>query len=172
LSSSHVIGPYRTLAQDVSFGIDQLVEIGIRALSSAVNDTFTALTCIDWIGDSLCKVTGRWQPTRIYADASGEVRVITTEISYERLVQRSFEKVRQAGRGMPAVLIRQLDALAKIMERTTTDEQRAVLLGQAEMIERSSSESVPEASDRADVRRRYEAVLSTRAAVTEGQASR
>jgi len=167
LSDSHVIGPYRTLAQDVSFGIDQLVEIGIRALSSAVNDTFTALTCIDWIGDSLCKVTGRWQPTRIYADASGEVRVIATEISYERLVQRSFEKVRQAGRGMPAVLIRQLDALDKIMERTTTDEQRAVLLDQAAMIERSSAESVPEASDRADVRRRYEAVLSTRAAVIE-----
>ena len=123
LSSSHVIGPYRTLAQDVSFGIDQLVEIGIRALSAAVNDTFTALTCIDWIGDSLCKVTGRWQPTRIYADADGAVRVITTEISYERLVQRSFEKVRQAGRGMPAVLIRQLDALEKIMERTTTEDR-------------------------------------------------
>jgi uncharacterized membrane protein len=168
LSSSHVIGPYRTLAQDVSFGIDQLVEIGIRALSSAVNDTFTALTCIDWIGDSLCKVTGRWQPTRIYADASGEVRVIATEISYERLVQRSFEKIRQAGRGMPAVLIRQLDSLAKIMERTTTEDQRAVLLGQAAMIERSSQESVPEAADRADVRRRYDAVLSTRAAPIEG----
>jgi uncharacterized membrane protein len=168
LSSSHVIGPYRTLAQDVSFGIDQLVEIGIRALSSAVNDTFTALTCIDWIGDSLCKVTGRWQPTRIYTDADGAVRIITTEISYERLVQRSFEKVRQAGRGMPAVLIRQLDAVEKIMERTTTDDQRAVLLGQAEMIERSSAESVPEPADRADVRRRYEAVLSTRAALIAG----
>jgi uncharacterized membrane protein len=167
LARSHVVGPYRTLAQDVSFGIDQLVEIGIRALSSAVNDTFTALTCIDWIGDSLCKVTGRWEPTRIYADDRGEIRVITTEISYERLVQRSFEKVRQAGRGMPAVLIRQLDALAKIMERTTTDEQRAVLLDQATMIERSSSESVPEESDRADVRRRYEAVLRTRAALIE-----
>jgi len=169
LSSSHVIGPYRTLAQDVSFGIDQLVEIGIRALSAAVNDTFTALTCIDWIGDSLCKVTGRWQPTRVYADASGEVRVITTEISYERLVQRSFEKIRQAGRGMPAVLIRQLDALAKIMERTTTDDQRAVLLDQAAMIERSNAESVPEPTDRADVLRRYEAVLSTRAALIEGE---
>ena len=79
-------------------------------------------------------MTGRWQPTRIYTDADGAVRIIATEISYERLVQRSFEKVRQAGRGMPAVLIRQLDALEKIMERTTTDDQRAVLLGQAEMI--------------------------------------
>ncbi len=53
LARAHVTGPYRTLAQDVSFGVDQLVEIAIRALSPAVNDTFTALTCIDWIGDSL-----------------------------------------------------------------------------------------------------------------------
>jgi len=34
-------GPYRTLAQDVSFGIDQLVEIGDPGASTAVNDTFT-----------------------------------------------------------------------------------------------------------------------------------
>ncbi len=112
LSRAHVTGPYRTLAQDVAFGVDQLVEIAIRALSPAVNDTFTALTCIDWIGDSLCKVTGRWHPTRVYRDAAGVVRLLTTEITYERLVQRAFEKIRQSGRGMPAVMIRQLDALA------------------------------------------------------------
>jgi len=35
LSRAHVTGPYRTLAQDVSFGVDQLVEIAIRALSPA-----------------------------------------------------------------------------------------------------------------------------------------
>src|SRR5580693_8893664 len=117
LARAHVTGPYRTLAQDVSFGVDQPVEICIRALSPAVNDTFTALTCIDWIGDSLCKVTGRWQPTRVYRDPAGTVRVIATQVTYQRLVQRSFEKVRQSGRGMPAVMIRQLNALAKIMER-------------------------------------------------------
>ena len=57
LGRAHVTGPYRTLTQDLSFGVDQLVEIAIRALSAAVNDTFTALTCIDWLGDSLCKIT-------------------------------------------------------------------------------------------------------------------
>jgi uncharacterized membrane protein len=91
------------------------------------------------------------------------VRVITTETSYERLVQRSFEKIRQAGRAMPAVMIRQLDALVKIMERTTTGSERQVLLDQAAMIERSNIASVPEERDRADVRRRYEAVLAAHA---------
>ncbi len=160
LARAHVSGPYRTLAQDVSFGVDQLVEICIRALSPAVNDTFTALTCIDWIGDSLCKITGRWQPTRVYRDSAGVVRVITTETTWERLVERAFEKVRQAGAGMPAVMIRQLNALAKIMERTTTTEDRQVLLDQAAMIERLSEATVAEELDRADVSSAYQGVLA------------
>ena len=64
LRVAHVTGSSRTLAQDLAFAIDQLVEIAIRALSPAVNDTFTALTCIDWLGESLCKVTTRWRPLR------------------------------------------------------------------------------------------------------------
>jgi uncharacterized membrane protein len=163
LARAHVTGPYRTLAQDVSFGLDQLVEIAIRALSSAVNDTFTALTCIDWIGDSLYKVTGRWQPTRVYRDSDGVVRVIITETTWERLVQRAFEKVRQAAAGMPAVMIRQLSALGKIMERTTNARDRQVLLDQADMIERLSAATVAEPSDRADITRAYEQVLAVSA---------
>jgi len=165
LARAHVTGPYRTLAQDVAFGLDQLVEICIRALSPAVNDTFTALTCIDWIGDSLCKVTGRWQPTRIYRDGAGTVRVIASQITYERLVQRAFEKVRQAGRGMPAVMIRELDALTKIMERAAAPDDREVLLDQAAMIERLSQGTVDEESDRADVSRAYQRVLDAQAAI-------
>jgi uncharacterized membrane protein len=169
LAGAHVTGPYRTLAQDVSFGMDQLVEICIRALSAAVNDTFTALTCIDWIGDSLYKVTGRWQPTRVYRDGEGVVRVIATETTYARLVSRGFEKVRQAGRGMPAVLIRQLDALARIMERTTASEDRQLLLDQAAMIQRLSEASVDEPCDREDVDRAYRAVLAAHAAALAAQ---
>jgi uncharacterized membrane protein len=171
LARAHVTGPYRTLAQDVSFGLDQLVEICIRALSAAVNDTFTALTCIDWIGDSLCKVTGRWQPTRVYRDGPGAVRLIATQTTYERLVQRAFEKVRQAGRGMPAVMIRQLDALAKIMERATAPGDGQVLLDQAAMIDRLSAATVDEESDRADVRRAYQRVLDVHAGVQAARAA-
>jgi uncharacterized membrane protein len=160
LAAAHVTGPYRTLAQDVSFGVDQLVEICIRALSSAVNDTFTALTCIDWIGDSLCKVAGRWQPTRVYRDGTGTVRVITTEATWERLVQRASDKVRQSSAGMPAVMIRQLGALAKVVERTPAGRERQVLLDQADMIERLSAATVGEPADRADISRAYALVVT------------
>ena len=71
LARAHITGPYRTLTQDVSFGIDQLVEIAIRALSPAVNDTFTAITCVDWLGDSLCTIARRWHPARVHRDDAG-----------------------------------------------------------------------------------------------------
>ena len=164
LARSHVTGPYRTLVQDVSFGLDQLVEIALRALSPAVNDTFTAMTCIDWIGDSLWKVTGNWQPTHAFCGAAGTVRVITIEPTYERLVERSFEKIRQACRGMPAIMIRQLDALTKITECAVRPDQRSLLLHQAAMIERLATASVAEDSDLADVRAAYQAVLDADAA--------
>jgi uncharacterized membrane protein len=158
LARAHITGPYRTLTQDVSFGIDQLVEIAIRALSPAVNDTFTAMTCVDWLGDSLCKIVKRWHPVRVHRDGQGFIRVIAAQPSYERLVQRSFEKIRQASMGMPAIMIRQLDAIAKIMIETTGPAQRRVLLDQAAMIQRASERTVGEEADRADVRRNFEAV--------------
>jgi uncharacterized membrane protein len=161
LARAHITGPNRTLTQDISFGIDQLVEIGIRALSPAVNDTFTAMTCIDWLGDALCQIAARWRPARLHRDRAGFIRVITAEPSHERLVQRAFEKIRQASDGMPAVLIRQLDAITKIIEETPEPAQRQVLLDQAAMILAVSERSVPEPADRADVRRRYDEVLAT-----------
>jgi uncharacterized membrane protein len=167
LRRAHITGPNRTLAQDLAFAVDQLVEIAIRALSPAVNDTFTALTCIDWLGESLCKVTTRWRPIRVHRDGQGYVRVITAHVSYTRLVERAFEKIRQAGRGMPAVLIRQLEALTKIMDHTTSAEQRELLLKQAAMIQRAGEESVPEAADRADVKREHDEVVLAAARMAE-----
>ncbi len=69
LGGAHATGPHRTLTQDLSFAVDQLVEIAIRALSPAVNDTFTALACIDWLGDGLCKIAERWHPVSVHRDA-------------------------------------------------------------------------------------------------------
>jgi uncharacterized membrane protein len=160
LGGAHATGPHRTLTQDLSFAVDQLVEIAIRALSPAVNDTFTAIACIDWLGDGLSKIADRWRPAAVHRDAAGRVRVITVTVTFRRLVERAHDKIRQASRGMPAVMIRQLDGLAKVMSHTSSSEQRELLLEQAAMILRASEESVPEEADRADVRRGYEALVS------------
>ncbi len=162
LERAHATGAHRTLAQDLTFAIDQLVEIAIRALSPAVNDTFTALTCIDWLGDGLCKVSAQWNPDRVHRDAGGRIRAIAAEALYSRFVDRAFDKIRQAGRGMPAVMIRQLDAISKIVVYAATDEHRAVLRHQADMIWRSTCEWVTEPDDRADVQRSYDAVIEAK----------
>jgi uncharacterized membrane protein len=167
LERVHITGPLRTLSQDIAFGIDQLVEIAIRALSPAVNDTFTALTCIDWLGDSLCKIAVDWYPHVFHRDGNGEIRLITAPVSYERLVQRSFEKIREAASGMPAVLIRQLDALHKVMAVAPADRSQ-VLLDQADMIQRLNLRSIPEPADQADVTVRYEALLKLHAGKAAG----
>ena len=167
LKRAQVTGPVRTLAQDPAFAIDQLVEIAIRALSPAVNDTYTALTCVDWLGNSLCKLARVWTPAQAYHDRNGAVRIICEQVSYENLVQRSFDKIRQASRGMPALLIRELDALTAILEQTTDADHARVLMDQAAMIQRANLESVPEESDRADVESRYSAAAKAYAQLTD-----
>jgi uncharacterized membrane protein len=160
LVKAHATGPHRTLSQDPVFAIDQLVEIAIRALSPAVNDTFTALTCIDWLCDGLCKLSGRKLSEGVYRDRLGRIRLIEAGHSYARMVNRAFDKIRQSGRGMPAVAIRQVDGLSRVIEYTTDPGRRAVLVRQADMIVRAVDEAVPEAEDRALVHARYEDLLA------------
>jgi uncharacterized membrane protein len=161
LDKGHVTGPHRTLTQDPVFAIDQLVEIAIRALSPAVNDTFTALTCIDWLSAGLSEISSRILVEGVYRGRSGRVRLIEFDPSYARMVNRSFDKVRQAGRAMPAVIIRMIDALEHITENTTSGQQRSVLLRQADMILRGAEEEVPEPFDLADIRARYDRLVET-----------
>jgi uncharacterized membrane protein len=92
----------------------------------------------------------------VHRDSDGAIRVISDQVAYDRLVQGAFEKIRQAGAGMPAVMIRQLDALAKIIEQTSDGQQGQVLVDQAAMIQRANLATVTEEADRADVERRYE----------------
>jgi uncharacterized membrane protein len=159
LERSHIVGPNRTLTQDLGFAIDQLVEIAIRALSPAVNDTFTALNCIDWLGDCLCRAVSEPLPDGIYRDRRGIVRLVEPVITIERLVKGATDKIRQAGSGTPAVLIRQLENFSKVLEAARTSEQGDIVLRHAEMILHASEETVPEAADRRDVRTSYEALV-------------
>ncbi len=159
LAEAHVTGPHRTLMQDPVFAIDQLVEIAIRALSPAVNDTFTALTCIDWLSAGLSLTSSRTLVEGVYRDRFGRVRLIESDPSYARMVNRAFDKVRQAARGMPAVIIRLMDSLGTIMDETRSSDQRLILVRQAEMIMLNAKESVPDPNDLEDIRRRYERIL-------------
>jgi hypothetical protein len=83
------------------------------------------------------------------------------------MIKRAVEKIRQAGDGMPAVMIRQLEVLGRVMDHTKTERQRAVVALQATMILQASETSVSEEQDRADIRRAYDTIDMHRSLLTD-----
>jgi len=111
------IGRHRTLTQDSEFAIAQIVEIAIRALSPAVNDTFTGVACVDWLGDALLVLAEKPPLEGNWYDAAGELRVWMPAVRLDRLIRLAFDQIRQASATTPAVLIRQLDIIRRIAPR-------------------------------------------------------
>ena len=149
------IGRHRTITQDAEFGIAQIVEVGIRALSPAVNDTFTGVACVDWLADALLVLAENPPLEGNWYDASGTLRVWMPAIRIERLAKLAFDQIRQASTTTPAVLIRQLHVIGRIAPRMPEPARRA-LAEQAEAILESSGGLV--ALDRRDLGAAYERV--------------
>ena len=84
----------------------------------------------------------------------------------------AFDNVRQAARGMPAVIIRMLHALAIVMDQTITPEQRLILLRQADMIIEAAPEPVPDSNDLGDIEARYGRLVEMAPALVRHSARR
>jgi uncharacterized membrane protein len=158
VNAAFLLGPQRTLVQDVTFGINELVEMAIRALSPAINDPFTAMTCLDWIGTALCRVCPRTFPPPVRCDDQGRVRLMMPVVTFTDLTDAAFSPIREAGRTNTAVTLRLLDTIMIVAECVRTEEQRAALLRHATVIERGCEIGLPEAADRQAVVARYKAV--------------
>ncbi len=142
------IGRHRTLSQDSEFGIAQIVEIAIRALSPAVNDTFTGVACVDWLADALLVLAEKPPLEGNWYDTDGKLRVWMPGVRLERQVKLAFDQIRQASATTPAVLIRQLDVIRRLAVRMPTATHQA-LLDQADAVRDTASGLV--ALDRRDL---------------------
>ncbi|MBW3659805.1 MAG: DUF2254 domain-containing protein [Actinobacteria bacterium] len=111
MREAFAIGAERTMQQDVMFGIRQLVDIGLRALSTGVNDPTTAYEVIVHLGSILSDVLRRDLPPRVRNDPEGRTLVLSERHDHEAHVKRAFGQLRIAGAGQPAVLIRLLRTL-------------------------------------------------------------
>jgi uncharacterized membrane protein len=147
------IGRHRTITQDAEFGIAQIVEVAIRALSPAVNDTFTGVACVDWLADALLVLAENPPLEGNWYDASGTLRVWIPASRIERLAKLAFDQIRQASTTTPAVLIRQLHVISRISPRMPEPTRRA-LADQADAIRESAGALV--ALDRRDLEGAYE----------------
>ncbi|WP_207461652.1 DUF2254 domain-containing protein [Azospirillum sp. SYSU D00513] len=148
-----VVGEERTPTQDIEFAIRQLVEVAVRALSPGINDPFTATAAIDRLRTALSRAMGRCLPSELLRGRDGTVRVITEASTYTGIIDSAFNQIRQAGSGMPAVVIHMLEAIARIAEHTRLDEQREALARHARMIAAAGLRASEEPFDRADIER-------------------
>ena len=114
LRSAFDIGPTRTMQQDVEFGVIQIVDIALKAISPAVNDPSTAITCIDQLGRILIRFVSRKPPVSLLCDPPHVVRVIVPWIEIEGLLDTAFEQIRHYSASDIAVSLRLLRALDDI----------------------------------------------------------
>jgi len=157
LSDLYDVGVFRTVGQDAEFGMRQIVDMAVKALSPGVNDTTTATTCIDSIGTALVALANRRIEDR-YRERDGRVRVIARGPSFESLTHTAFDEIRQNAAGNVSVLSRLLATLDVVAERTSHPARRAVLLAHAERILAVSERTVPDAYDRGCVRALFDRV--------------
>jgi uncharacterized membrane protein len=121
----------------VSYAVNQLVAIAIRALSLSINDPFLAMSCIDRLGAALIRLAQKSVPPSYRYDERGKLRLITSSFSFEGVVDRSFNQIRQDAATDVAVTLRLLETLAAIAGVVERNERREAIRRQGEMIKRA-----------------------------------
>ena len=129
-----VIGSDRTGTQDVTFFVDQLVELAVRALSPGINDPGTARLCIDRLEQALCHLAGRHIPSADRYDAEGRVRVVAWPLTFPDVVASAFDEIARYGRTSVSVTCRLLEAVRSVGTCVKREADRSALLRQAAVI--------------------------------------
>ncbi len=160
IQKTFILGLQRTQEQDITYAIDQLVEIAVRALSPGINDPFTALGCIDSLGDALCQFSECVVPSPYHYDEQGVLRVIAFPVTFRDMTESSFSQIRRYGRSDVSVTMRLLEILALIAKFARRENDRQVLREQAMMIQRGSEDAILEKMDRMKIDDCYRTVLS------------
>jgi uncharacterized membrane protein len=121
------LGPSRTLEQDVEFGVLQIVDIALKAISPAVNDPTTGVSCVDQLSRILIRFAARETPAPLLYDPPGIVRASIEWIDFNGLLTSAFEQIRLYSPADLAVSLRLLRALIDIAGTAADPAYRAKL---------------------------------------------
>jgi uncharacterized membrane protein len=121
------IGNQRTPTQDVECAVNQLVEMAVRAMSPAINDPFTAMTCLDHIGNGLSLFAQQGGENINTYDWDGQLRLVFEPFSFEELLMAAFDMLRHAGCDNAAVLSHILEVIDAIGRDVNSPEMRLQL---------------------------------------------
>jgi uncharacterized membrane protein len=150
LNSLYTINRNRTVEQDAAFGIRQIVDIALKALSPGINDTTTAVVCLDYLSAILVRLASRRIETPYRYDA-GELRVIAKGPTFDSLLDAALNQIRQNAAGNVSVIIRMLETIDTISELTRAPGRRLSLIKQVALIDELAQRTVESAHDRAKV---------------------
>jgi uncharacterized membrane protein len=134
----------RSLEGDVEFGILQMVDIALKAISPAVNDPSTAISCIDHLSGILLLAATLEPPLNQRKDGEGKVRVYSRTTSFPRLLDTAYNQIAPYGKSDMAVSLRLLQALRDIARPTRYPPYLNVILRKAQKVARACSKHFPE----------------------------
>ena len=155
-NSLFTISAHRTVEQDVAFGVLQMVDIALKALSPGINDTTTAVTCVDHLGAVLSRAAERRIGPPAH-DAGRAGHVLVAGPAFDTLVDLAFDDIRRNAGGNVTVLGRLFDALEGISLFTANPDRRRVLVDQVALVAEACDRTVPSLSDRSGLATRARA---------------
>ncbi|MER8043472.1 DUF2254 domain-containing protein [Streptomyces sp. NPDC094032] len=145
------VGIERTFHQDLGFGLRQLSDIALRALSPAVNDPTTAVQCLDRIVQFLSALAARPLGAVEFREGrqgSGAVRLVQDGPEWTDLVDLGFAEIRGCSADSPQVSRRMLAGIDDLLARVPP-ERAEPLLRHRTLLVQLVERTVPEAADRA-----------------------
>jgi len=138
------IGPSRTMQQDVEFGIIQIVDIALKAISPAVNDPTTAINCIDQLARVMILWASRAAPESYLHAPPHVLRLAIPWIGYDGLLGTAFEQIRHYAKSDIAVSLRLLRAFDDMFVTGTSPMARQSLIERARRVVEGCERHLPE----------------------------
>jgi uncharacterized membrane protein len=138
----------RSPVQDLSFSFNQLVEIGVRALSPSTNDPFSAMNCLDLIAAGLSDLARRPPPFPYFYDAKGRLRIVDSQPDFKRITEICLTPFRTYGSSSLTLMLHFFSVLEKMAPAIPREAERDVLLGHARRTLQSTLEHTTIEEDR------------------------
>ncbi|MGP3999751.1 DUF2254 domain-containing protein [Streptomyces sp. 8N706] len=142
------VGVERTFHQDLGYGLRQLSDIALRALSPAINDPSTAVQALDRLHQLLAALVERPLGEVHHLDGDGVLRLVQPLPGWAELLDLALVEIRHAGAGAPQVSRRLVAALDDLLP-TAPEGRREPLLRHRALLERAVARALPEPADRA-----------------------
>ncbi len=138
ISRTFRIGNQRTPTQDVECAVNQLVEMAVRAMSPAINDPFTAMTCLDHMALGLSVFVQQGGESASTYDEFGQLRLVFQPVTFAELLSAAFDMLRHASCDNASVLLHMLKAIDTIGAATKSLESRRELVRHVGLIQAES----------------------------------